>query len=79
MIFHVVDKSIQILGIENPDSKAIYEEANKTVEKWSQAFYIAFVKVTCPLLMIPYFILCFFLYFTTDQGRDAFIRPFPYW
>lgn len=37
-----------ILGIENPTSKAIYEQANKKSNKIMEMYYFTLVKVTFP-------------------------------
>lgn len=63
----------------NDDSKVIYENIIIKVEKYSEIFNLAFVKVTMPISMFPHFFLSYFAYFTTDAGNDAFRLPFLEW
>lgn len=70
------ENMIYVSGFGNPVSKAIYEEANDLVEKWSKIIASAFTRITAPGLMLPYIIMSYFMYFTTDSGTDAFVLPF---
>lgn len=66
-------------GLKNPVSKAIYEEMNAFVEKWSKIIYFVSMRITFPCVTIPYAIWSYIQYFTTDLGPDAFHLPFPFW
>lgn len=68
-----------ILGLLHPSSKEIYENAHTFVEKCCSIIFTAFVKITFPSVTIPFLIVCYVLYFTTDIGSDAFQLPFPAW
>lgn len=66
-------------GLKSPTSKSIYMEANIFVEKWSSIIYVLFTKASVPIMILPLLILSYFLYFTTDLGRNAFQLPFVIW
>lgn len=62
-----------------PKSSTLIDEADRITEKLSEIVYFVIVKVTtvCAVLLKPTFV--FFIYFTTDLGRDAFELPGPLW
>lgn len=62
-----------------PSSKAIIDETNARVEKWSGILFFVMVKMTLLFGALPWFICTYFIYFTTDLGVDAFVLPFPLW
>lgn len=41
--------------------------------------YIGYVKFVFPCTTIPYLLMSYFNYFTTDLGSDAFLLPFVMW
>lgn len=67
------------LGLENPTSKAICRKTNHRVEKISKVCVFAMENVMVPCFIIPKTIRSFFIYFSTDLGRDAFDLPIPMW
>lgn len=67
------------LGLINPKSKEIYTKANETIEKWSEIIHLCFEKLTLPLIGPPFIFVSYFLYFTTDLGRQSFFLPFLSW
>lgn len=68
-----------ISGSKNAASTAIYVNIIDKVERLSRFIHIILLKVTVPCSIVPKFIVCFYLYFTTDKGNDAFELPFPIW
>lgn len=68
-----------ILGIENPASKAIYEQANEKANKTSEMYCFAIVKVTPPSVILPRLILNIYHYFTMDDASNIYRLPFPMW
>lgn len=66
-------------GLINPKSKEIYTKANETIEKWSEIIHLCFEKLTLPLIGPPFIFVSYFLYFTTDLGRQSFFLPFLSW
>lgn len=68
-----------VLGCEYPDSKDIYGRVNKKNEKWTKMLDFVLLKVTLPGVIMPNFIISYFLYFATDLGSEAFRLPFPKW
>lgn len=68
-----------VSGSETEASKAIYGKLNAKLVKWSEWFNFASMKVTLPALTLPNIIKSFFIYFTTDDGADAFQLPFYAW
>lgn len=66
-------------GSKNPSSKAIYVKVVNQVEKLRRFIHFAFLKVTLPCIVLPKNIFCFYIYFTTDAGNDAFELPLPIW
>lgn len=70
-------KQINILGSAHPGSKAIYNETNQLIEKWSKIIYFLAVYILLPALMLPKFAISLVCYFVTDMGSDALELPFP--
>lgn len=69
----------QILGSTNAVKTTIYKKACTLVEKSSNYIYTGLVKIACPMTIIPYILWSYFMYYTTDLGRDAFTLPFVLW
>lgn len=59
--------------------KIIYEKTNKTAEKLCKIIYFICAKVSIPGSVLPKALACFFIYFTTDLGNEAFELPMPLW
>lgn len=72
-------KPFMISGLEHPTSTANYVKINLTAEKWAKIIYFVYLKVLLQAIMIPKLVFCFYLYFTTDKGNDAFELPFLSW
>lgn len=72
-------ESQNISGLKYPGSKAIYDENNQQIEKWSEIIRLAAGKGTPICLILPKSLLSFFLYFATDSGRESFFLPLPMW
>ena len=68
-----------VSGCEYPDSKAIYERVNEKNEKWTKILDFVLLRVTLPGVIMPNFIISYFLYFATDLGSESFRFPFPKW
>lgn len=66
-----------VSGIKNPTLVDINVKVNEKVDKWTDFFYLTFVKLSLPILMMPRFIMSFFSYFATDSGAEASKLPFP--
>lgn len=49
------------------------------VEKLSRIINFVMMKLGVPLFIIPKAIISYFMFFTTDAGRDAFELPFEMW
>lgn len=62
----------------NPKSIMIYKNANAFAEKWTNTVYVAMV-LTIPFVSLPYMFASYYLYYTTDLGREAFVLPFIAW
>lgn len=69
----------KIPGSEHPESKVLYDEVNRLVEKCSEIAYFVMVKLTAVCIVLPKFGISMFVYLTTDLGYDAFELPFPAW
>ncbi|XP_031635350.1 uncharacterized protein LOC116348468 [Contarinia nasturtii] len=65
--------------IENPVSKAIYEEANEKTEKWTKFIEFLVMKVTLASVPTSFLVICYYLYFATDLGNEAFRLSFLMW
>lgn len=68
-----------ISELKYSSSQAIFKETNQLVEKISEFIFLFMAKMTPAALTLPPLIYSFFIYFTTDLGRDAFILPSPMW
>lgn len=66
-------------GQQCPGSKAIYDEIDQQIEKWSEIIRLAAGKGTPICLILPKSLLSFFLYFATDSGSESFLLPLPMW
>lgn len=66
-------------GSINGEKREIYEKASQFIEILSNYMYIGYVKVVFPLSTVPYLIMSYFNYYTTELGKDAFILPFVMW
>lgn len=67
------------LGLKYRTAKQEFEKSNRLVHKWCKIAYVIIVQVCMPSLILPKAMYCFFLYFTTDLGNDAFELPIPTW
>lgn len=67
----------KILGSEDEELKAMYEKSNEQIEKLSGIVY--FFCVTASGFVLPKAFACFFVYFTTDKGNEAFELSLPLW
>lgn len=68
-----------ISGSTYPGSKALYNEMNQQIEKWSEIIDFAAAKMTPICLILPKSFVCFIIYFATDLGSDSFDLPLPMW
>lgn len=68
-----------LLGLENPESKTMYNETNQRIEKSSGNLYLAVVKGIPICVVFPKFIARLSIYFTTNVGTEAFVLPLPMW
>lgn len=66
-------------GSEIPQLKKIHEKNVQLIEKLSEFIYAALMYITLPGFMLPKAIISYFIYFTTDAGRDAFDLPLETW
>lgn len=79
------DRSIQynndekFKGSQNPASKEIYVEIITLIEKLNRFIHFVMVNLTLPCLLFPKYTVCYYTYFTTDIGNDAFELPLPVW
>lgn len=67
------------LGMENPISKVICEEANGFVEKWSKIGIFVMKYVVVASYIFPKAFISFVIYLTTDLGSESFDLPAPMW
>lgn len=67
------------LGSRHPASKMIYDKIIENVDKYSRFIHFVLLKITVPCFVLPKYIVCFYLYFATDRGNDAFELPLPVW
>lgn len=65
--------------MEDPEALSTYLKLDERIEIWSNLFHFLVVQVTVPLVIMPKFLISFYLYFATDLGSEAFNLPFPVW
>lgn len=53
----------------------LYTKINNTIEIWTKVLHTVIVKFTVPFSAIPFIVTSYYLYFTTDLGKDAFHAP----
>lgn len=68
-----------ISGIKYPASKQMIEKTNQLVEKSCKTAYFIIVQVGVPSIILPRVVVSYFVFFTTDAGREAFELPFQAW
>lgn len=68
-----------VIGIKNPTARKMYEEANETVEKWSNLVHVAFIKISSPCVCFPCLFVSYFLLYTSESKDDVYILPFKPW
>lgn len=68
-----------LLGLDYPESIAIYGEANERIENYSEIIHFTVLKVTPICVIIPKALTSLLNYFTTDLGSDALVLPLPMW
>lgn len=76
---YVLKQSEHILGLENPESIANYMEANLQGETWTKIIQFVFMRIALYGVVYPNSIFCYYIYYTTDLGSEAFKLPFPFW
>lgn len=62
--------------IQQRNFQLIYNKLNEKIEQFSKIIYFIFVHCTLFGVLMPNFLITFFVYFTTDLGSDAFQLPF---
>lgn len=72
-------KNSNFSGMKTPAQRSMYEEPNRVAEKWSKLGFIGFAIITPIMFVFPKAIFVYFIYYTTDAGRDAFDLPFLMW
>lgn len=60
-------------GSKDPIERCLYDETNKTIEKWMIIAYLVFVNISLPLASAPLLIVSYYLYFQLGWGADSFI------
>lgn len=64
---------------DHPILKMKYEQSDRLAEEWSEIIFMLTVKLTSICGVMTTLTYSFFVYFTTDLGRDAFLLPIPMW
>lgn len=68
-----------LVGLKSPASKANYAEIDLQTQKWTKIIHFVFIKVFLYAIVFQKLIFCFYLYYATDLGSEAFELPFPFW
>lgn len=65
---------IEVYSIKDPVFKYLFEERNKTIDKWTKIIHGLYFKGFFPIFFILIYIAIFCLYYSqTDKGIDAYI------
>lgn len=67
------------LGIIYPASMEMHSKTNQLVEQLTEILFLFLTRVAAPGFIMPKFLTSFFIYFTTDDGNEAFELPLPMW
>lgn len=67
------------LGLDHPKSKAIYDKTNRNIEKFSRIIYLAAVKVTPFMGVLPKACANLIVYFATNMDNKALELPVFAW
>lgn len=69
------------LGLTKQTVAMTYDETNRQVEKWSEIIYHVMAQATPMAWVLPKFVGCIFIYFTTESElkHDALELPLPMW
>lgn len=71
--------SLSFSGLENSQSKQLYEKNTRIAEKLSGIAYCLLVKVTTLYILLPKAMWSYYTYSTSDLGPDAFELAFQMW
>lgn len=66
-------------GSVHPAKAATYIKSCEFVELTSKFIYVGYVKIVFPFVTIPYLLMSYFKYYTSDLKKDAFRLPFDTW
>lgn len=66
-------------GSQFPESAEIYKKVIKLTKNMNRFINFIISKATAPCVIIPKYIACYYIYFTTDTGNDAFELLLPMW
>lgn len=69
-VFELI-KNIE-MAIAKRNQQTIYSKSNEKIEKFSKRFYFIYARCTPIGVVLPILLMSFFIYFTTDSGRDSF-------
>lgn len=67
-----------LLGIKYPVRKRLYKKTNRRVETLCKIMDSIFLSIVL-IIIIPKATICYFKYFLTDLGMDAFEMSLPMW
>lgn len=63
-------------GLSNPMSKTIYDKYNAKIERMSKLFYLVFVTLTTPGIVLPPLLITLVNYYVYGLGDESFYLPF---
>lgn len=66
-------------GVTDPIKQPIYENTNRSVEKWSRLIYFAVAKFTPTFPVILSICVISVIYFKRDLTDEDYVLPFPFW
>lgn len=65
------------IGMQNSQSKQMYNEMSEKIEKVSEILYFVLVKMTVPGVLLPSCLITIYNYFILDLKDESFFLPFP--
>lgn len=60
------------IGSTDPVSKYVFDNANETIEKWTEIVYNIIMKGILPFASALVYTLPYYFYYITKSGSDAF-------
>lgn len=69
----------QITGLNNPNSKKLYNTVSENLEKWSRIIDLAVAKLSPIFMVLPGLIATVYAYFTGNLNEENIRMGLSFW